>query len=225
MADWLVNIITGASGDAEFVVGFSGAQQGQPLQADQDDLVSWNNETNDEHQPWQTDENYNPLDSSILSGLIKPGQSSDNYDCAQPSSSPPQWTVYYYCNRHPDNAKERGSIQVTALPQTMINITGSDAGDVFAPQNLSPVTAPSGFPIGWFNSTNQPHQPWQTDQNYQPLAQSNLSGVIQPGQPSLVYTPSTPQPGTTSTIYYCCKLHPNQQSERGTIVIKSPPAS
>lgn len=227
MADWLVNIVTGASGDAEFVVGLPGAKQGQPLQADQDDLVSWNNETNDQHQPWQTDQNYNPLLTegasgltSDLSGLILPGQSSDNYDCAQPPGSPPQWTVYYYCNRHPDNPKERGSIQVAALPQSMVNITGSGASTAFAPQNLA-VAAPGGFPIGWFNSTNQPHQPWQTDQNYKPLATSQLAGVIKPSSTSLVYTPPSPPSKTSATIYYCCKLHPNAKNERGTIVVTS----
>lgn len=220
MADWLVNIVTGAAGDAEFVVGLPGSKQGQPLQADQDDLVSWNNETNDEHQPWQTDQNYDPLDASDLSGLIKPGQSSDSYDCAQPSGSPQQWTVYYYCNRHPDNPNERGSIKVAALPQSMVNIAGAGASTAFAPQNLQ-VNAASGLPIGWFNSTNQPHQPWQTDQNYQPLAQSQLADVIQPDTPSLVYTPPTPPSKTSSTIYYYCKLHPNAQNERGTIVVTS----
>jgi plastocyanin len=220
MADWLVNIVTGASGDAEFVVGLPGAQQGQPLQADQDDLVTWNNETDDEHQPWQTDEDYEPVETSDLSDLIKPGQSSDNYDCAQPSGSPPQWTIYYYCNRHPDNPKERGSIQVAALPQSMVNITGTGASTAFAPQSLT-VKAPGGLPIGWFNSTNQPHQPWQTDQNYQPLAQSQLAGVIQPDTPSLVYTPPSPASGASSTIYYYCKLHPKAQNERGTIVVTS----
>ena|SRR2546423_977030 len=218
MADWLVNIVTGDSGDAEFVVGLPGANQGQPLQADQDDIVTWNNETNDEHQPWQTDQNYKPVDDSDLSGLIKSGRSSDNYSCVQPSGDPPQWTVYYYCKSHPDKLKERGSIQVTALPQNTINITGSNAGATFAPASL---TSSSGTPINWFNSTNDEHQPWQTDQNYNPDTQSNLANVIQPGQPSLVYTLPTPPGGAPQTIYYCCKLHPTAVSERGTIVISS----
>ena len=214
MADWLVNIVTGASGDAEFVVGLPGAQQGQPLQADQDDLVTWNNETDDEHQPWQTDEDYDPVEASDLSDLIKPGQSSDNYDCAQPSGSPPQWTIYYYCNRHPYNPKERGSIQVAALPQSMVNITGTGASTAFAPQSL---TSASGTPINWYNGTDQPHQPWQTDENYNPLPGGELADVIQPSTSSLVYT----LPATPPTIYYYCKLHPNSASERGTIVTSS----
>lgn len=223
MADWLVNIVTGASGDAEFVVGLPGSKQGQALQADQDDLVSWNNETNDEHQPWQTDENYDPLDASDMSGLIKPGQSSDTYDCAQPSDGPASWTVYYYCNRHPDNPKERGSIQVAALPQQMVNITGEGSATTFAPQNLQVDVSNGLLPINWYNSTSQPHQPWQTDQNYQPLAQSTLADVIKPNASSPVYTPPAPPSGQkSSTIYYYCKLHPNpQNNERGTIVVTS----
>jgi hypothetical protein len=59
MADWSVNIIQTKSG-AAFVVDFPNAKQGQPLQAAQDDLVSWFNQTDDEHQPWQTDANYKP---------------------------------------------------------------------------------------------------------------------------------------------------------------------
>jgi hypothetical protein len=229
MADWLVNIVTGASGDAEFVVGLPGARQGQPLQADQDDLVTWNNETDDEHQPWQTDQNYNPLDTegpsgltSDLSGLILPGQSSDTYDCAQPSDGPASWTVYYYCNRHPDNPKERGSIQVVALPQQMINITGEASATAFAPQNLQVDVSNGLLPINWYNSTSQAHQPWQTDKTYQPLAQSELADVIKPNTSSLVYTPPAPPSGTTSsTIYYYCKLHPSARNEQGTIVVKS----
>jgi plastocyanin len=217
MADWLINIVTGASGDAEFVVAFPGATQGQPLEADQDDEVTWSNETDDEHQPWQTDQNYNPVAASDLSDPIPAGQPSDNYACVQPSGNPPQWTVYYYCKLHPNNAKERGSIQVAALPQNTINIVQSGTGTTFAPQSLN---SSSGTPINWFNSTNDAHQPWQTDQNYNPKSQSSLADVIQPGQPSLVYTLPTPSTAP-ETIYYCCKLHPTAVTERGTIVLSS----
>lgn len=220
MADWLVNIVIGKSGAAEFVVGLPGAKQGQPLQADQDDLVTWNNETNDQHQLWETDANYDPVSQSSLPGLIKPGMSSDTYDCAQPSWQPASWTIYYYCSLHPNNALERGSIQVAALPQQSISILGAGTGTAFSPQSLQ---STSGLPINWYNGTSQAHQPWQTDQNYKPLAQSSLAGVIQPSMSSLVYTLNPPTPGTTSwTIYYYCKLHPNAQNERGTIVIPAP---
>lgn len=66
MADWLVKTVIGKTGAAEFVVGLPGARQGQPLQADQDDLVTRNNETNDQHQLWETDSNYDPVSQSSL---------------------------------------------------------------------------------------------------------------------------------------------------------------
>jgi hypothetical protein len=216
MADWLVNIVISKSGQAQFVVGLPGAKQGQPLQADQDDLVTWNNETNDQHQLWETDQNYNPLGQSSLPGLVKPGMSSDNYDCAQPDWQPASWTVYYYCSLHPHNLLERGSLQVVALPQRTINFTGAGV----SPQQLQ---GKSLWPINWYNGTNQSHQPWQTDQNYNPLAQSSLAAVIQPSTASLVYTLNPSSNPAGQTIYYYCKLHPTAQNERGTIVV--PPGS
>lgn len=216
MADWLVNIVIGTSGKAEFVVGLPGAKQGQPLQADQDDLVSWSNETNDQHQLWETDQNYNPLGQSSLPGLVKPGMSTDTYDCAQPSWEPASWTVYYYCSLHPNNPLERGSIQVAALPQRTVNYTPNGV----SPQTL---TGQSTWPINWYNGTNDQHQPWQTDQNYNPLSKSTLADVIPPGTASLVYTLNPSSNPAGQTIYYFCKLHPNAKNERGTLVV--PPGS
>ena len=218
MADWLVNIVLNKAGKAQFVVGLPNAKQGQPLRADQDDLVCWNNQTNDTHLLWETDQNYNPLkQSSLPLDQVKAGVSSETFNCTQPTSLPASWTVYYCCKLHPQNQLERGSIQVSALPQRTINIQGTGKSTSFSPQALQ---ATSGWPINWYNQTNQPHQPWQTDKNYQPQQQSTLAGVIQPGTTSLVYTLNPPTPGANSwTVYYCCKLHPN---ERGTIVIPPP---
>jgi hypothetical protein len=221
MADWLVNIVEEVNGQAKFVVGLPGCQQGQPLQADQDDLVSWYNQTNDSHQIWQTDSDYNPLGQSALPGLVKPGQPSNTYDCAQPAWLPASWTIYYYCSLHPHNELERGSIQVAALPQRTINITGAGASAAFSPASLG---AQSAWPINWYNATNDQHQPWQTDQNYNPLPQSSLAAVIAPQTSSLVYTLNPPgnPPVSSWTVYYYCKLHPNAKNERGTIVIPPP---
>lgn len=223
MADWLVNIVLNNAGRAQFVVGLPNAKQGQPLRADQDDLVTWNNQTNDTHLLWETDENYNPLNQSSLPGQVKAGMSSETFNCTQPTWQPASWTVYYYCSLHPDNQLERGSIQVSALPQQSINIKGTGTGTAFSPKALQ---ASSGLFVNWYNQTNQPHQPWQTDQNYQPQQQSQLADVIPPGTSSLVYTVNPPTPSTQSwTVYYYCKLHPNAQNERGTIVIPPPPSS
>jgi len=221
MADWSVNIIQTRSG-ASFVVDYPGAKQGQPLNASQDDLVSWYNQTDDVHQPWQTDANYNQAGGSAMAPAIPAGQSSDTYDCAMPAKPPQQaqWTVYYACKNHPNNPLERGTIVVRALAQEAVNIIDTQKGTVFSPQGRG---ANSGDPVNWNNLSKVAHQPWQTDQNYKPLPQSSLSGVIQPGESSLVYFCNPPQQGQTQwTIYFYCKLHPNATSERGTIVIPPP---
>jgi plastocyanin len=224
MADWLVNIVLLPSGETAFIIGFPGAQQGQPLQADQDDIVSWYNQTNDVHQPWQTNSSYVPLAQSSLSDPIPAGQPSDIYDCAQPSGNPQRWTMYYGCKQHPNNPKERGSIVVTALPTNSVKITGSGSQVSFVPQARS---ARSGDLINWNNLTGTAHQPWPTDANYKPLPVSPgspgyLSDAIPAGGTSNLYTVNPPAgnpPPTKWTVYYFCRLHPNEQGERGQIVV------
>jgi hypothetical protein len=230
MPDWVVNIVKGKSGQAEFVVDFPGAQQGQPLQAQQDDLVSWYNQTRDTHQPWQTDSNYNRLRQSDLSDPIPPGQSSNNYDCAQPAvGSPPEqpqtWQVYYACALHPNNPNERGLINVTALPTNSVNILDSGSAVTFAPQARG---ARKNDLINWNNLTQEEHQPWPTDASYNPLSVQKgdaayLSDPIQPGESSGLYTVAPPAGNPKSwTVYYCCYLHQEAKSERGTIVVPPP---
>src|SRR5260370_36450910 len=113
MADWSIKIVPAATGDgAAFVPDINGYGPGDPLPAQQDDLVSWNNTTAETHQPWPTDSSYNPLSeadvlprgsANYLSDPIPGGQSSrPSYDVAQPDSSPQRWTVYYFCRLHPD---------------------------------------------------------------------------------------------------------------------------
>lgn len=223
-ADWTVNIIQTKSG-ASFVVDWPGAQQGQPLNASEDDIVSWYNQTNDPHQPWQTDATFTKeVADGDLTPSIPPGQPSDNYSCVMPSATPvSKWTVYYHCKNHPNNPLERGTIIVKALAQEAVNILDVAAGTTFSPQARG---ANSGDPVNWNNLSKAAHQPWQTDQNYKPLAQSSLSDVIQPGASSLVYFVNPPQSNpkaTAWTVYYYCKLHPNATSERGTIVVPPPP--
>lgn len=221
MADWSVNIIQTKSG-ASFVVDFPNAKQGQPLDASQDDLVSWYNQTDDSHQPWQTDATYaKEVPGGALTPSIPAGQSSDTYDCAMPASPPQQaqWTVYYHCKNHPNNPLERGSINVKALAQEAVNILDTPKGTTFSPQARS---ASSKDPVNWNNLSAAAHQPWQTDQNYNPAGGTGLAGIIRPGDTSLVYFVNPPQGKTAQTgwtVYYCCKLHPNAASERGTIVV------
>ncbi|HKV39641.1 MAG TPA: hypothetical protein VJX67_10535 [Blastocatellia bacterium] len=127
MADWSIKIVPSSSGDgATFVPDLRGAKPGDPLRAQQDDLVTWNNTTDVTHQPWPTDQNYNPLpDSQVLprgsanylsDEILARGSSRPSYDVAQPASKPQNWTVYYYCKLHPDIATERGTIVATTIP-------------------------------------------------------------------------------------------------------------
>jgi hypothetical protein len=130
MPDWSIKIVQAGSG-AAFVPDLYGAKPGDPLQTQQDDLVTWNNTTDDPHQPWPTDANYQPFpDSDVprgsakyLSDVIPPqGSSRPSYDVAQPSPVPPSttgpstWTVFYYCKNHPDITSERGTIVGTVPP-------------------------------------------------------------------------------------------------------------
>jgi hypothetical protein len=227
-ADWSINIIKTGKGVA-FVPDFPGAKQGDPLQATQDDLVTWNNMTDDEHQPWQTDSNYTQLAKSNLSAPIPGGQPSDTYDCASPNPKPPApqtWTVYYSCKNHPDNPNERGTINVAAAAKNAVNIVRSGSGATFDPKVRSAIQDDL---INWNNTTKDTHQPWPTDSNYKPLQVAKgspqyLADAIPPGQSSLTYRVAQPSGNPPSwTVYYCCKLHPNDSGERGTIFVPVPP--
>ncbi len=124
MPDWSIKIVkTGRK--TGFQPDLHGTKPGDPLQAQQDDLVSWNNTTNEAHQPWQTDSNYQPFTqqqvqqnpSLYMSDPIPAGRSSSPlYDVAQPSGSPQSWTIYYYCKNHPRRTSERGTIIATVPP-------------------------------------------------------------------------------------------------------------
>jgi len=127
MADWSIKIIPASTGNgAAFAPDIQGYGPGDALPAQQDDLVSWNNTTDDTHQPWPTDSSYNPLSeadvlprgsANYLSDPIPGGQSSrPSYDVALPSGSPQTWTVYYFCKLHPDIETERGTIAATQPP-------------------------------------------------------------------------------------------------------------
>jgi len=227
MGDWTIKIAT-SDGKTTFVADLSGAKPGQPLNAQQDDLVTWNNTTNDEHQPWQTNSNYTPVANSNLSDPIPAGQSSNTYDCASPNQKPPApqtWTVYYFCKTHPDNTSERGTIIVSAVATSGVNIMKSGSGATFSPQVRA---ASQDDLISWNNATKDMHQPWPTDANYQPLQVSKgspqyLADEIPPGEASLTYRVAQPAGNpTTWTVYYYCKLHPNDTDERGTIFVPTP---
>lgn len=110
MPDWSIKIVPSDTG---------GAAEFDPpvLNAQQDDLVSWNNTTNDTHQIGL------PYDPHPLTGLVEdfvsdpipPDQSSrPGYDTAPNAASTDfPVTITYYCLKHP---LERGTIIVSAVP-------------------------------------------------------------------------------------------------------------
>ena len=131
MPDWSIKIVAAASGGgAAFQPDIPGSQPGDPLLAQQDDLVTWNNTTDAAHQPWQTDSNYEALTEAWvgshaglkLSDSIPAGRpSSPAYDVAQPgdqdpNAPPSSWTIYYFCKLHPNVQSERGTINATVPP-------------------------------------------------------------------------------------------------------------
>lgn len=121
MPDWSIKIVPSTTGEgAAFLPDLKGKQPGDPLEAMADDLVTWNNTTKDDHQPWPADSTYTALPNdevlprggpNYLSDIVPAGGSSrPSYDVAQPSAEPKQWTVYYICALHPDVKSERGTI-------------------------------------------------------------------------------------------------------------------
>jgi hypothetical protein len=126
MPDWSIKIVpSGTGAGAAFVPDLKGAKPGDPLPAQQDDLVTWNNTTKNTHQPWPCDEHYQLLpdvprgSKEYLSDPIPAGGSSrPSYDVAQPTGltvPPKTWKVYYRCKLHPEVDSERGTIAATAL--------------------------------------------------------------------------------------------------------------
>jgi hypothetical protein len=123
MPDWSIKIVPAtpapAGAAAAFVPDLKGAKPGQPLVAQVDDLVTWNNTTNDAHWPWPTDQNFTPLpdaqvsiaNGNYLSNQIPAGGSSrPSYDAVMPKTGS---TIFYCCKLHP---QERGTITVNPIP-------------------------------------------------------------------------------------------------------------
>jgi plastocyanin len=130
MPDWSIKIVPAAhptpQAPAAFVPDLIGKKPGDSLSAQVDDLVTWNNTTNDAHWPWPADHNGNPLpdaqvstaNGNYLSDRIPAHKSSrPSYDVQLPPSPsatvPPQGTLLYCCKLHP---QERGTIVVTGIP-------------------------------------------------------------------------------------------------------------
>ncbi|HEV8432088.1 MAG TPA: hypothetical protein VGR95_01660 [Thermoanaerobaculia bacterium] len=106
MSDQNWSIMITSSG---FVVDAFG-QSGSALSAGSGDTVAWNNQTNDTHQPYTTDQNYNPIGPALCDPI--PGFKSSTPGYVLNADNPPE-TIYYYCQNHPTNTAERGTIVIT----------------------------------------------------------------------------------------------------------------
>ena len=119
MPDWSIKI-----GTAGFVPDLIGAKPGDTLVAQESDLISWNNTTDQPCQPWPTDTAGNPLPDNLvsttignyLSDEIPPHRSSSPaYVVVMQKSGP---TITYCLKKDP---QVRGAIEVTPIP-TALNI-------------------------------------------------------------------------------------------------------
>ena len=116
--DWSIKISQPkGSALAVFTPDLLGMQPGDPLQAGNQDLISWNNTTRDSHWPWAIDATTGqPYQSSqdakdagfYLSDEIPAGESSTPAYATTAQTDP--FTIDYICKIHPD---ETGSIVVT----------------------------------------------------------------------------------------------------------------
>jgi plastocyanin len=106
-----------------------------------------------------------------------------------------------------------------------IKIEGADKDTKFVPAKLT-VNASNNDTVSWGNRTTQSHHPWPTREDGTLLTQQEVEGTnlrnylsdeipaMGSSTPTWVAATSTIITGTT--IFYCCKLHPN---ERGTIIV------
>jgi hypothetical protein len=122
MPTWSIKIVPNPSPAADqpaaFVPDLPDKNAGDPLEALGRDLVTWNNTTNEVHQPWPTDANYTPLSDAAVGPRGTSKYLSDPIPAN--GSSRPSWrvtsiieddkTIYYSCKNHP---LEHGTIQIT----------------------------------------------------------------------------------------------------------------
>ena len=81
------------------------------LLAQNGDVISWNNQTQLTHQPWQTDDTFviGSGANTQLCDAVDSFRSSEPGYCPDTESTPS--TIYYACKTHPDLA-EHGQISV-----------------------------------------------------------------------------------------------------------------
>lgn len=116
--DWSIKIVPSGK-IAAFKPDVPGAHPGDPLQAQDADLISWNNRTGVKHQPWAidpaTDQPFPTAEAAkaaklYLSDEVDPWQpSGPAYPTVAPATG--STTINYICHLHPD---EKGQIIVSA---------------------------------------------------------------------------------------------------------------
>jgi hypothetical protein len=122
MPDWSIRIVPGVHAEdlAIFAVDRNDVKPGAPLVADPNDLVSWNNTTDQTHQPWPANADGTPILPASSVPRNAPNYLSD--PIPQNSSSRPSWlvptpakgasnTFRYCCLLHP---REQGHIIISS---------------------------------------------------------------------------------------------------------------
>lgn len=108
--DWAIDIITSGTG-AAFQPKLPNSKPGDPLNAQEGDIVTWGNRTNDVHQPWPTVGNQPNGDPAPppATGLCDPIAANDSSRPQFVVNRKPGEQINYCCRYHPT---ERGQIIV-----------------------------------------------------------------------------------------------------------------
>jgi plastocyanin len=109
------------------------------------------------------------------------------------------------------------------MPDRSIKIVPVDDSKKAGPAKCEPLEQEAwvGDNVTWNNTTDAAHWPWPTDDKYQP------QNVLR-GEPGYMSDNIQAKQGSRPTfnvgekavlLYYYCKNHPNELSERGTIKV------
>jgi hypothetical protein len=110
-----------------------------------------------------------------------------------------------------------------------VNPSNPEGPAAFAPQYEG--YAWDGDLVTWNNDTEAAHWPWPTDANYQPLDvkpgdlgyMTNNIPARQGSRPWYAVNLTSPTP--PQRVYYYCRNHPNERSERGIIEVIAVPSA
>jgi len=115
------------------------------------------------------------------------------------------------------------------MPDRSIKIVAVDDSKKAGPAKCDPQEQEAwvGDNVTWNNKTDAAHWPWPTDASYQPrtdVQRGDLGGYMSDNIQAKQGSRPTFNVGCQPTVlYYYCKNHPNELSERSTIkVIKIP---